>query len=195
MSVERKTQVINATGRAELARGNYFLLLTSTASVDVRADRDGTSEGFNGIIGGFLIKRVKPWDQMIVVGAAGDVIEYIVGSEAIVEDETDIRLGVSAIAGTVSTVERPSDTVSDLAPVVLASGVAAIIVPSSTTRRRMRVQVDPAGASGVFVRTAAGGNNLTELQPGALISLDTFDELWGFQASGVAVTVYRLEEI
>ena len=76
MSIERRTQTINATGRADLARGNYFLLLVASASVDVRAVQGGTSEGFNGVLGGIVIKRVKPWDEMQILGVAGTTLEY-----------------------------------------------------------------------------------------------------------------------
>lgn len=192
--IERYTQTINASGRAELAGGNYFLLLTANATVNVRADARGVSEGFNGVIGGVLIRRVKPWDQLIIIGAAGTTLEYFHGHEFVEQDETDIRLGVSAVTGTVATAERPSDTVSNLAPVVIATAAAAQIVAASITRRRMRVQADSTNPGSVFIRTAAGTSNIFELQPGVSQAFDTFDELFARNDTGANCTVYRFEE-
>jgi len=194
VSIERRTQTINATGRADLARGNYFLLLVASASVDVRAVSGGTSEGFNGVLGGIVIKRVKPWDEMQILGVAGTTLEYFVGSEEVTEDETDIRLGVSAIAGTVTVAERPTDTVSNLAPVVVATGAAASVVAASITRRKMRIQADSLNAGSVFIRTAAGTSNIAELQAGTGMDVDTFDELFARNDTGADATVYRFEQ-
>ena len=199
MSIERKTQVINATGSAELARGNFFLLLAASAPVNVRADRDGTSEGFDGIIGGFIIERVRPWDQMIVFGSVGDSIEYVVGTENVSQDLTDIRLGVSAIAGTVSVIERPSDTINDNAPVVASNPSApaadeSVLIAANPNRRRLRVTADSLNPGPCYVLSVTGGNPIDELQAGTSKEFDTLQGLFVTNANGADCTFYLNEE-
>lgn len=200
MSIERKTQTLNASGRAELGRGNFFLLLTASAVVNVRADRDGTSEGFNGVSGGVLIRRVRPWDQMIIEGAAGDTIEYYVGSEIVDRDETDIRLAVTAIAGTVPVSESARDTITD-SPAVTASNPSSpaadetVLVAANPNRKRLRISAKSDNPGSCFVLAASGGNFIAEMQPGVAQQFDVLQGLWISNDTGGDCVFYIDEEV
>lgn len=199
MTIERRVQTIPTTGRAELPRGNFLLLLTASASVDIRAEREGFSEGFNGIVGGLYARRVVPWNAVEIIGAAGTSLEYLYGSENVTEDETDIRLGVSAVAGTVSTAERPSDTIVENAPVVASNPSApaadvAVLIAANASRRRLRVYADATNPGSCFVMNALAGEFIAELQPGTSQAFDTLQGLWISNANGADCTFYLCEE-
>ncbi len=189
MSVERYTGALPANGIVEFAGGNYALLLSASAAVNLRKDARGTSEGFNGVIGGILIKRVQPWENLRIIGTAGTTYEILIGSENVDQDETDIRLQIATIAGVASVSVQPASQ--------FTSGAASILAASNqdfaadTTRKRITISVDSAATASVFVRDqAATTSQGTEVQPGTYVVIENTAALRIRNNSGVAVQVY-----
>ena len=81
--VTRFVEVIPASGRIDRPRGNFFLLLASTVTLNVLMERDGTSEQFNSVTGGIRVRRVKPWNAMTIFGAAGGTVEFFFGADEV----------------------------------------------------------------------------------------------------------------
>ncbi len=193
MTIERKREIINASGVVDLPRGNFFLLLSATAAVETRLHRDGHSEVFAGIVGGLYVRRITPWLSLQMTAAAGTIVEYFVGTEVNTEDETDIRLAVSAIAGSVATRESPTDSVVGTRYIIGAASNPSIA--TNANRRRMRVTADATNPGSVYVADSAGVVPHDELQPGVSKQYDTLGVLWLFHLDAVADhTVYVLEE-
>lgn len=197
MTIQRRSEIIPLSGVIDLPRGNFFLLNSATAFVNVRAHRDGVSERFDNIAGGLYIRRVEPWLAMQLTGAAGTTVEYFIGTENVQEDETDTRLAVTAIAGAVSTVEQPSSAIVNNAPVVVpdpGGGNEDVLIAANASRRRLRVFADAANPGSCFVRAVTGGNAIAELQPGTSQQFDTLQGLWIFNANAADCTFYLCEE-
>jgi hypothetical protein len=195
MGIERRTETIPASGVTSTPRGNYFLLLTANAAVNLRAEARGTSEGFNGVIGGVFIRRKLPWDFIEIIGVAGTTLEYFVGHEEVTTDETDIRLAVSVIAGAVTVNESPGMTISDIAPVVVATGGEGALFAANAARKRVRVYADGNNGGACYARPAgASVNNIAELQPGMFHEFKTIAGLDVRNDTGGNATFYIFEE-
>lgn len=164
--VERFSQAIPANGRLELPRGNLLILISASAAVNVRLDARGSSEGINGITGGLRLRRVRSWDNVIIIGAAGTTCVYFIGHDEVTEDETDIFLQVSVIAGTVAVADSPSSTVAALADNAIAAATTENI-PANLLRRRITIGVLSTALASVRVKES-GGPALSgiEIQPG-----------------------------
>jgi hypothetical protein len=189
------TQIIPASG--ELVAGNdnnSLVFLSATAAVNLRIENAGTGERFDDVTGGIYIRRIKPWSQCRFLGAAGTSVEYFVGTEFNDKDETDIRLAVTAIAGSVSVIDAPTTVISDTAPVIVPDSTQTPIVPVSLTRRMVRITVDTATAGVVYLRSTAGVNNLAEIQPGIMYPFPTRAGIDCYHETGADVTVYVFEE-
>jgi hypothetical protein len=195
MSIERFSRTIPASGAIEIPRGNFCLLLSATGSVDLRLENGGSAEGFSGISGGVLIRRIKPWDQLRILGAAGITVVYFVGYETTDRDEADIRLQIATIAGVASVSTYPFQTITDRASVTVATATQSTLFAANTLRRQVRVFVDENNAGSCYARAAGGGaNNLVNLQPG---SAYTFAGIYGLDVrndSGANATFYICEE-
>lgn len=167
MGLERRVQTIPATGRIEVGRGNYLLYLTGTGAVEIRMERDGTSDRFIGVVGGLLIRRIAPYDTITIIGTPGVSTEVIVGSEVVDRDETDIRLAVTAIAGTISTTEAPASSWTTTVPNTTLAAVATVDIAANLARKRLWIQNDLNSATHFWVRdqsvTTSGG---VQLAPG-----------------------------
>lgn len=193
MTTERRVETLPASGTYTVGPGNLFRLITVTSAVTVNLIQGGTRSVYSGMLA-LIIKRVESWDKIIITGAAGDTVEFFFGNENITEDVTDVPVTAVQITGTATTAEKPSDTVSDLAPVDIADASAAEIVPASATRRRMRVMAKSDNAGSVFVRTGAAANDIWELAPGTSQAFDTLDQLFARNDTGAVCRVYRFEE-
>lgn len=194
MSIERYSRTIPASGVIEHSNGNFVLLLTATAAVNLRADRQGWSEGFNGITGGVLIRRIKPWDGIQIIGVAGTTVEYIVGQEVVEKDETDIRLQIATIAGVAAFSEQPSATfVTTVANTDILTANSADVA-ANLSRRRITVVADSANTGSLRVRDqAATTDGGIELQPGMFVELKTTAAFRILNNSG-ATQAYSLQE-
>jgi hypothetical protein len=172
MSVERRSEVIPASGRVEVGRGNLFILYSATAAVNLRLEARGTSEGFDNITGGVRVQRIQPWDFAIIIGAAGTTVVYIVGHENINEDLADVFLQVATIAGTVAVATSPASTITDSADVNAADAAQSLLFAANLLRRRITVHVDSANLGSAYFRTIGGANNIGEAQPGVTYSFE-----------------------
>lgn len=194
MSIERKTFTIPASGAYESTRGNFCLLLSATGAINVRSERDGTSEGFDGVSGGVLIRRVQPWDNLRFLGTPGIAVEVLLGHEEVERDEVDIRLQIATIAGTASVAVAPATAVADTAPVVRPTATQAALFAVSLTRKRITVFVDSNNTASCFARTAGGANNIAELQPGMFYQFDGRYAVDVRNDTGANATFYIFEE-
>ena len=194
MSVERTQQTISASGVIQLPRGNFFLLLQATASVNIRSQLGGSSEGFNGVSGGTLIKRVEPWDFIEIFGVAGTVVQWLDGLENVIEDLVDVRLAATTISGSVSINAQPSTTIEDNAAVAAADAAQSALFAANAARRRLRVTADSNNLGSCYVRTVGGANNLLELQPGTYHEFHTIDGAEVRNDTGGVATFYIFEE-
>lgn len=193
--VERYSQVIPANGRLELPRGNLLIFISSTAAVNVRIERGGASEGINGVTGGLRVRRIRSWDNVIVIGAAGTTCVYFLGSDDVTEDVTDVFLQVTVIAGTASFAEAPAATVADTAAITRATATQGQLFPANLLRRRISVHVESANAGSCYARALGGGaNNIGELQPGVVYN---FNGTYGLDVrndTGANALFYLFEE-
>lgn len=173
MSLERRVQIIPANGRFEMPGGNYILFLTATAAVELQMLRDGTSDRFIGVTGGLLLRRIKPYQNIVIIGTAGVSVEVIVGSEVVEKDETDIRLAVTAIAGTISTTIAPSSILSTPDDNALAVSATENIA-ANLSRKRITIGVLSTELVGVRAQ-AVGANDASgvEIQPGTSYTFET----------------------
>ena len=193
MGIERFSRTIPTSGAIETGRGNFALLLSASGNINVRAEDGGSAEGFDGVSGGLLIRRVKPWDNLRLLGAAGIAVEYILGHEVVDTDETDVRLQIATIAGVAAVRFQPFSTVTDRAPVAAANGAQSVLFAANPLRQKIRVFVD-ANNGVTFARTVGGANNICNLQPGS--SYD-FPGLYGLDVrndSGAVANFYIFEE-
>jgi hypothetical protein len=179
MSVEQVTQVIPATGQIPLPPGNFFLLISTTASLNVRIQKAvGNSEGCNGIQTSLLLVRVDQWQQLVLIGAAGTSVTYIYGVTTAREDTTDIRAQIAILSGTSAIAETPAATLSTPATVVVATA-SATTVAANLARRRITVSNNSSSTGSVFAQTvAAGAGRGLEIQPGQSLEIRgtyTFD--------------------
>src|SRR3970282_2642873 len=108
--VTRFVEVIPASGRIDRPRGNFFLLLASTVTLNVLMERDGTSEQFNSVTGGIRVRRVKPWNAMTIFGAAGGTVEFFFGADEVAEDEVNVFMQGGTILCVRLFAERPNAT-------------------------------------------------------------------------------------
>lgn len=194
MSVERFSRTIPASGVINLGPGNFMLLLSASASVDLRADGRGTSEGFNGVTGGLLIARVEPWSSMRIIGAAGTTCDYVVGAENIAEDDTDIRLQIATIAGTAAVAVQPLSSFTNRASVAALTAAQTALFAANTSRKRITVHVDSANAGSCYFRTAGGANNIGEAVPGVSYTFENTAALDVRNDTGSTCTFYLCEE-
>jgi hypothetical protein len=200
MGIERRTDTIPASGVISTPRGNYFLLLTANAAVNLRAEARGSSEGFNGVIGGILIRRRLPWDFIEIIGVNGTTLEYFVGHEEVTDDETDIRLAVSVIAGAVNVTELPATSLGNIAPVTALSGAETLLIPANAARKRVRIFCDSANVDGgavathCYFRGQAGGNNIGEAVPGIFHEFKNSSAVYARNDSGSSYVFYMTEE-
>lgn len=196
MSIERYVELIPASGVIRRMTGNFMLLLTTTAAVNLRADRQGWSEGFDGVSGGVLIRRIKAWDEIQIIGTPGTSVEFFVGNEVVERDETDVRLQIATLSGISSFAEYPASSFVDNAPKVIATGVAAVqLFAANGSRRRISVHADSANPGSCYIRTGVATNNIGELQPGVVYNFVNFDELFVRNDTGGPCTFYICEEL
>lgn len=195
MTIERYTYTVPASGVIQVPRGNFFLLTTATpTAVNLRFQREGTSEGINGAAGGVYMRRVQPWDFAELFGAAGVAVEFWCGHEQVDRDETDIRLAVSVISGSVAVVEQPLTSLGNLAPVSLTDAAETLVIAANAARKRLRLSLDSAGGGSVFLRSTTGGNNIYELQPGTWVEFKNTSAVYARNDTGGAINIYRVEE-
>ncbi len=170
MSVDSRTEVIDASGQKQLSNANFFFLIASTAAVSVQLKRGGSTETFALTTTGLLVGRLQPWDRATIIGAAGTVLTFFYGYTSLREDQTDFRQTLATISGTVQVQSAPSVTLADTAGVSAVNAALTAIVPVNLTRRRVTLSI-PSNAPGwapntVFFRAAGSVNNLQEVQPG-----------------------------
>lgn len=180
MSINRYTPTIPASGVIETQTGNFFLLLSASGSVSLRLENGGHAEQFNGVNGGLLVRRIKPWENARILGAAGITLEFLQGSDFVEKDETDVRLQIATIAGVAATRIQPFASVADSPLVTIAAGGNAALFPANPLRQRVRVFVDPNNPDIATARVAGPGvNTIAYLQPGAVYE---FPGLYGLHA-------------
>jgi hypothetical protein len=176
--VEQIPQSADAAPKAlplERGPGNFLLFVSSLANVNVTLIYDGVRETFTGINGSFIIRRVKPWQNLRIDGPIGTVVTYYYGTEDVDRDETDIRQNVAVLAGVSATADQPANTVASTAPVVTAAGGANHqLFPQNLARRRMTVFLDPNSPCTVYLRTTGGANNIAYIQPGQYLQFTGF---------------------
>lgn len=167
MSINRYTPTIPASGVIETQTGNFFLLLSASGNVSLRLENGGHAEQFNGINGGLLVRRIKPWENARILGAAGIALEFLQGSDFVEKDETDVRLQIATIAGVAATRLQPFGAVTDLAPVALTQSQNAELFPPNALRQRITVCVGPNNPDIATCRVHGPGvNTIRYLQPG-----------------------------
>jgi len=195
MSIERYVELIPTSGVIRRMTGNYMLLLTATAAVNIRADRQGWTEGFNGVSGGVLIRRIRAWDEMQIIGIAGTSVEFFVGTEVVERDETDVRLQIATLSGISSFAEYPAASFVDTAPVVVPDATEAVLFAANGSRRRITVHVDPNNLDTCTFRAVSGSNDIGYLQGGLTYTFTNFDGLFVRNDTGGDATFLITEEL
>lgn len=200
MTVERYVEQIPQSSDAapvqlplERGPGNFLLFQTSNALVNITLFFDGVKEVFAQVNGGIYVRRVKPWSNMRIDGAVGTQCTFFYGSEATDKDDTDIRIQVASIAGSVLTQEQPSATIVDNPLVACGNAALTAVAPANLLRRRITLSTD-AGSGVVYARKHGGGNNLAPMQAGVLYEFRTTAAIDVRNDSGAGVNVYVFEE-
>lgn len=194
MSIQRYTGTIPATGTYESQGGNFLLFISSNAASSVRLENGGHSEQFNGITGGLLVKRVRPWDNFRLVGTPGTTFEFLLGNEFVEHDEVDIRLQIATIAGVASFSEFPSATVAtpddNALPAATTENIAA-----NPLRRRITIGCLSTNTVGFRVQ-AVGASDLSgiEVTPGTYVEIRTTASLDIRNNDGAVATSYYIFE-
>lgn len=193
--VTRFVEIIPASGRIDRPRGNFWLLLSSTVSLNVTMERDGSSEQFNGITGGIRVRRVVPWNALTMFGAPGGQIEFFFGADEVNEDDVNVFLQVATIAGVALFAESPSATIATPADNALPAATTENIA-ANLLRRRITIGVLSTETVGVRVQAvgAADASGI-EVQPGTFVELKTTASIDIRNNDGaVATSYYILEE-
>lgn len=195
MSINRYTPTIPASGVVETQTGNYLLLLSASGNVSVRLENGGHAEQFNGVSGGLLLRRIKPWDNARFLGAPGVALEFLLGNDYTDKNETDVRLQIATIAGVAVTRLQPFSSVTDLAPITLIQSQNAELFPANPFRQRITVCVDPNNPDIALCRTHGPGvNTIRYLQPGVEYTFEGFYGAWVFTPSTAGTYNFALFE-
>lgn len=194
--VTRYVETIPASGRIDRSRGNFFLLFSSTVSLNVLMETEGTSEQINGVTGGVRVRRVTPWKALTIFGAAGGSVEFFFGADDVQEDEVDVFLQIATIAGVASIAESPSATFNSQADQSIAAAgsfdIAANLLRRRITIGSLSTNTDPVNLR-VRDQTATTGEGI-ELQAGTFVELKTTAALRIRNNGAVAQTAWIVEE-
>lgn len=195
MGIERRTQVIPANGRLEIGRGNLFILFAATAAVNLRLERSGNSEGFDNITGGIRVQRLNSWDFAVIIGAPGTTVQWITGSENVVEDKADVFLQVTTVAGTVAVASAPTTTFTTPVDVLVGAGASSDIA-ANPLRRAITIGADVANADPLPLRVrdqAAVTEAGIQLQAGMSVRLETIAAI-RIRNNGAVGQTYSISE-
>ena len=195
MSVQRITAVIPASGILSAGiGGNFLLLVSASGNINLRIERGGIAERFDGVAGGLYITRLTPWTEVRFLGGAGVAVEYLIGDEVVDKDETDIRLQIATIAGVAAVRVQPATSLVSTAKVTLATG-NSIDVAINATRQNLVVCNESASLGSVWIRdqtaTVDGG---VELQPGQSVPCNGIYALRVRNNSGASANISFNEE-
>lgn len=154
-TMERTSRTIPPTGILELSRGNVLLFLIASATVNIRAERSGHSEGINGTTGGIRLERLRPWENLQIIGAAGTTVEFFHGMQDVEKDLLDIFAQVTAIAGTVPVSVQPTSVMADDDFVTVATTDSEVIA-GNPLRKKITITAHPNNVGYLYARAAAG---------------------------------------
>jgi len=173
MALRRISRTIPPTGVVEVQTGNLFLLISTASAVNVLVYTGGSPEEFNGMLAGLKIQRVKPWDNLQLVGTAGASIEFWFGSENVEFDDVNIFTQIATLSGTSSVAIAASSVFTSQAKTTVAASTN-VDIAANLSRKRISITnwSDSFGSFSVRDQAAAvdAGN---ELQPGQTMQFDT----------------------
>ena len=195
--INRYVPVIPPSGVVETITGNFFLFIAASAAVSIRIENGGHAEQLNAVAGGILVRRVKPWENLRILGAPGTTLEYYQGSSFTDKDETDVRLQIATIAGVAAFTLVPSATVAAIPPVVgVGPSAIGLLFPPNLLRKKLRIFTHPDNASFIFARTQGGGPQVIALlQPGSVYGFDgTYGLDYLTDSAAGTYTFYTCEE-
>jgi len=194
MSSQLRTETIPANGQLISGPGNFFFMITASASVDVKMIGAGTSWGATGVSAGYLKANVQRWDRLVIAGAAGTVVTFFVGDEDVSEDVTDIRAQIALIGGVTLVSEAPSTAISSPAASVRATGGADTIA-ANLSRKRITVSSISTNTGSLYLQSVgAGAGRGLELQPGMSLEIKTTAAIDVRNDSGASQTYTIFEE-
>jgi hypothetical protein len=196
MALNQQSVTLPASGSARLPQGNFFFLLSATpGSVTVNVSKGGQNDNFASAIAGLKIERIAKWDYIDLVGAAGTVINYLIGFVTTDRDTTDVQQALATIAGTVAVAILPSGVINDVADTVQAFGTQTVIA-ANLARRRITIGNRETSADTIRVSGSGGANKGIVIQAGTFVEFDTTASLTvrNDNAAGNA-TWYSFEEV
>lgn len=167
MKAERLTGTIPASGIFSLGQSaNFLLVVAASAVISIRLERGGIAEQFNGFIGGLKIRRVLPWAEARMLGAAGTTFEVLIGDQITDKDDTDVVTQIATIAGVAAVSVQPAVTLVSTAKATLATG-NSLDVSANLSRKRISVHNESISLGSVWFRDqAATADAGVEIQPG-----------------------------
>lgn len=172
MSVDSRTQAIDATGQLRLANANFLFLISASAAVTVTFSRDGTTEIFQNTLAGLSVARVRKWEFAFITGAPGTTVTFFYGITQVREDSTLVQQSLATIAGTVSVATIPSATFVDTVDTAQGSATQTVIA-ANLARRRITIGVISTSLNSVRVSGAGGAGRGIEIAPGTNQEFDT----------------------
>ena len=193
MAIDIRSQTISASGTMRIGGGNIFFLISATAAVNINISVGGQNDNFTGAITGLKITRVKRWDYLDIVGAAGTVVSFFIGYENVREDDVAFQQALATISGTVAVASLPSVAINTPADNTTAANTA-VQVAANLSRRR--ITIGCRASSPTPVRVSAAGLTATgiELQAGVFAEFDTTASLWVRNDTAVAGALWYVFE-
>jgi hypothetical protein len=195
VTTEVLTLVLTAGVESTAGQGRIWYLKSATAPLTMVAQKLGTGaivRRFVNVPAGFKFKAEPGspgWDYLRITSASSQTIELIVG-----DDDVDVANAVS-VTGSVTVQESPSDAITDIVPVAMATATVTQLIAANTSRRRVTITNPSTNAASIFIRRAlAASNDLLELQPGTFAEFKTKAGLWGIQSSGGSQNALVFEE-
>ena len=193
MSTETLTQEIAAGGTAVFGQGTQFLIVAASGPLTVTALQQGNSNSrrvFTGVVQGFRFKAPAGdgFDTLQVTSASAQTVTFAVGDD-------DVEFSSAVTVTNIPAVQvQPAAALTDSAPVSVAAGAQAAVVPANLNRRRVTLTPDPGAGGTVYARATGGANDLIPLAPGQSYQ---FDGTYGVDVrnpTAAAVNIYRAEE-
>lgn len=171
MSTKLVTAAIPASGKIQLGPGNFFFLITATATISVIFAKEGTEFGAEGIQAGYVKGKLSPWERAEIRGTAGVTVSYFFGTEDLREDVTDFRQQIATIAGIVSMAESAAAAHASVDKTAIPAATT-VDIAANLLRRRITIcnWSDSAGSFSVRQTNNTNDGGI-ELQAGQFLEI------------------------
>jgi hypothetical protein len=197
MTSEVLTQSVLAGVPATWGRGRIFNVLQASSPVSIVLETKSTKGGqtnvrkFTSIPAGskFTLKATdEDWTFLRLTSTVNQSVTLFVGDDDMTFSNAVTVTGVAVVS------INPSSTVTDQAGIAASVTGQHTLVAANATRKRVTVYSDPTNTAVVYIRTAAGVNDIAFIQPGTYEEFDTLVGLDYRDPSAGGQKLYLFEE-